>query len=140
MAELKTKPTSASVKAFLDAIPDAQQRKDCRVIARVMREATNARPKMWGPNIVGYGSYHYKYASGREADWFLAGFAPRKQALTVYIMAGFERYDTLLKKLGKHKTGGSCLYIKRLDDVDVSVLAKLVQASANHMAKHASAK
>ena len=135
MAELKTKPTPASVKAFLDAIPDDQQRKDCRAIARMMREATNARAKMWGPDIVGYGSYHYKYASGREGDWYLTGFSPRKQALTLYIMAGFKNYDALLKKLGKHKTGTSCLYIKRLDDVDVSVLAKLVKASAKHVAK-----
>ena len=134
MADLKTKPTTGSVKAFLDALPD-QQRKDCRVIARIMREATSARPKMWGPSIVGYGSYHYKYAPGREGDFFLAGFSPRKQALTLYIMAGFESYDALLKKLGKYKTGKSCLYIKRLDEVDVSVLAKLVKASAKHVAK-----
>ena len=134
MADLKTKPTTGSVKAFLDALPD-QQRKDCRVIARIMREATSARPKMWGPSIVGYGSYHYKYASGREGDFFLAGFSPRKQALTLYIMAGFESYAALLKKLGKYKTGKSCLYIKRLDEVDVSVLAKLVKASAKHVAK-----
>ncbi|MCZ6916442.1 MAG: DUF1801 domain-containing protein [Gemmatimonadetes bacterium] len=140
MAELKTKPARASVKAFLDAIPDDQQRKDCRVIARMMRDATSAQPKMWGSDIVGYGSYHYKYANGREADWFLAGFSPRKQALTLYIMAGFHNYGTLLKKLGKHKTGTSCLYIKRLDDVNASVLEKLITASTKHMAKQAKAR
>jgi hypothetical protein len=135
MAELKTQPTKSSVKGFLDAIPDAARRKDCRAIARIMRKATGKTPKMWGANIVGFGIYHYKYATGREGDWFLAGFSPRAQNLTLYIMAGFSRYDALLEKLGKFKTGKSCLYIKRLDDVDVDVLTDLVERSVEHVQK-----
>ncbi len=132
MAELKTKKTKASVSAFLNAIEDDQQRKDAKTIAKVMKEATGARPAMWGPNMVGFGQYHYKYASGREADWFLTGFSPRKQNLTVYIMDGFKARGALLKKLGKHKTGKSCLYVKRLADVDVDVLCRLIEASVAH--------
>ena len=98
-----------------------------------MKRAVGAEPKMWGPSIVGFGHYHYKYASGRENDWFLAGFSPRKQDLTLYIMAGFDRYDALMTKLGKHKTGKSCLYLKRLADVDVAVLEELISASVKHM-------
>ena len=100
-----------------------------------MKRATKANPKMWGPEIVGFGSYHYKYASGRDADWFLTGFAPRKQNLTLYIMSGFKKYNALLKKLGKHKTGKSCLYIKRLDDIDMDVLTQLIEDSVAHLRK-----
>ncbi len=135
MAELKTKPTKHSVKDFIDAIEDEQLRKDCRTVSRIMKRVTKANPKMWGPGIVGFGSYHYKYASGREADWFLAGFAPRKQNLTFYIMSGFKNYNALLKKLGKHKIGKSCLYIKRLDDVDMDVLTQLIDDSVAHLRK-----
>lgn len=127
MAELKTKPTKQSVKDFVDAIKDEQQRKDCRAVSRIMKRITKANPKMWGSGIVGFGSYHYKYASGREGDWFVVGFAPRKQNLTLYIMSGFKKYSALLKKLGEHKIGVSCLYVKRLDDVDMDVLTVLTE-------------
>ena len=135
MAELKTKKNRASVAAFLNAIEPAERRKDCKAIARMMKEATGARPAMWGESIVGYGSYHYQYASGREGDWFLTGFAPRKQALTLYIMAGFDQYDNLLEKLGKFKTGKSCLYIKKIEDIDLPALRDLVAQSVEHVAR-----
>lgn len=135
MAELKTKATEASVKDFLDAIPDERARKDCRAIAALMKKATGAAPKLWGPAIVGFGQYHYKYESGREGDWFLTGFSPRKQNLTLYIMAGFDRYDELMARLGKFKTGKSCLYVKRLADIDQKVLKELITASVKHMKK-----
>ena len=133
MAKLKTQKTNASVPAFLKSIADDDRRKDCQTLVRVMKRAVGAEPKMWGSSIVGFGHYHYKYASGRENDWFLAGFSPRKQDLTLYIMAGFDRYDALMTKLGKHKTGKSCLYLKRLADVDVAVLEELISASVKHM-------
>ncbi len=132
-AELKTKKTKASVKEFLDAIPDEARRKDCRVVAKMMKEATGAQPKMWGTSIVGFGTYHYKYASGREGDWPVAGFSPRKQALTLYIMSGFGGRDGLMERLGKYKTGKACLYIKRLSDVDLGVLRNLIQGSVKAM-------
>jgi hypothetical protein len=133
MAKLKTHRTNASVSAFLKGVADESRRKDCQTLVRIMKQAVGAEPRMWGTSIVGFGHYHYKYASGRENDWFLAGFSPRKQELTVYIMAGFDRYDALMAKLGKHKTGRSCLYIKRLADVDVAVLQELITASVKHM-------
>ena len=133
MAENKTKPTKVSVTAFLNAVEDRQKRADCRKVAAMMRRATGKRAKMWGSSIVGFGTYHYKYDSGREGDFILTGFSPRKQALTVYVMPGFSRYDALLKKLGKYKTGKSCLYIKRLADVDEGVLEKLIGESVKDM-------
>ena len=133
MAKLKTQKTNASVTAFLKSVADDERRKDCQTLVRIMKRAVGAEPKMWGSSIVGFGHYHYKYASGRENDWFLAGFSPRKQDLTLYIMAGFDRYDALMAKLGKHKTGKSCLYLKRLADVDVAVLEELISASVKHM-------
>ncbi len=135
MAKLKTTPSAKSVQAFLNTIADDERRQDCLTVMKIMKQATKAEPKMWGDSIVGFGSYHYKYASGREGDWFLTGFSPRKQALTLYIMSGFSRYDALLRKLGKYKTGKSCLYIKRLADVDLSVLKELIQGSVKHLAK-----
>ena len=135
MAELKTKQTSQSVEKFVSAVADEQRREDCRTVLRIMKEVTGEKPKMWGSSMVGFGSYHYKYASGREGDWFLTGFAPRKQDLTLYIMAGFSRYNELLRKLGKHKIGKSCLYIKQLDDVDIDVLTELVEQSVQHVAR-----
>ena len=134
MAELKTRKTNASVKSFLNSIADEQTLADCVTIAEIMEKATQAKPKMWGSSIVGFGSYHYVYASGREGDWMVTGFSPRKQALTIYIMAGFGQYDELLEKLGKVSTGKSCLYIKRLSDVHLPTLKKLISASARHMA------
>ena len=129
MAELKTRQNDASVTAFLAAIADPGLRADARKIAAMMRAATGSRPRMWGASIVGYGSYHYVYASGREGDWPIVGFSPRKQNISIYIMAGFAGSEKLLSRLGKHKTGKSCLYIKRLDDVDEAVLRKLVDGS-----------
>lgn len=133
MAELKTKRNAASVQAFLNTVENAQKRQDSFVILDLMREVTGAEPEMWGDSIVGFGSYHYKYASGRAADWPLTGFSPRKQNLTLYIMAGFEQYDELLRRLGKHTTGSACLYIKKLADIDLEVLRELVAQSVEHM-------
>jgi hypothetical protein len=134
-AELKTKPTGQKVEAFLDAIPDAERRRDCYTVLELMKQATRSEPRMWGPSIVGFGSYHYRYASGREGDWMLTGFSPRKRDLTLYIMTGFDQAGELLARLGKHSTGKSCLYIKRLADVDLPTLEKLIQRSIRHLAK-----
>lgn len=134
MTAMKTKPTKASVTAFLNGVDEAR-RADCRTLVRIMKRATGSSPTMWGPSIVGFGSYHYCYDSGREGDWFLVGFSPRKRDLTLYIMAGFSRYNALLATLGKHKTGRSCLYIKRLSDIDLDVLTELVQRSVDHVRK-----
>ena len=133
MAELKTKATAASVSDFLGAVDDDERRKDCRTVAKLMEKATGAKPKMWGPSIVGFGDHRYRYESGRELDWFLTGFSPRKRDLTLYIMPGFDRYDDLMASLGKHSTGKSCLYIKRLADVDMKVLERLITESVKHM-------
>lgn len=133
MAELKTKKNDASVEDFLNTIKDEQIRADCFEISKLMSQVTKAEPKMWGSSIVGFGQYHYKYASGRENDWMLVGFSPRKQNITLYIMAGFDRYDELLAQLGKFTTGKSCLYIKKLADVDKKVLKKLVTESVKVM-------
>lgn len=132
-AELKTKLNDASVEDFLNTVSDDQIRADCFEIAKIMKQVTKAEPKMWGSSIVGFGSYHYKGASGREGDWMLVGFSPRKQYLTLYIMAGFDRYDELMKKLGKFSTGKSCLYIKKLADVDKKVLKELISESVQFM-------
>ena len=129
MAELKTKKNNASVTEFLNSVEDEKRRKDAKSVLKMMKEVTGEKPKMWGPSIIGFGDYHYKYASGREGDWFKVGFSPRKNALTLYIMTGFSRYDELMGKLGKYKTGKGCLYIKRLEDVDGEVLRKLVEES-----------
>jgi hypothetical protein len=139
MADLVTKPTGADVATFLDSVEDPKRRQDAMALLEMMRRATGHEPRMWGPSIVGFGDYHYTYASGREGDWFLAGFSPRKQALTLYIVSGFEGYDALLERLGPHKTGKSCLYVKRLADVDGAVLEELVRRSAAHMAASSSA-
>jgi hypothetical protein len=129
MAELKTKETNASVSSFLNAIPDEQRRADAKVIVKMMQAATKAKPKIWGTNIVGFGTQHYKYASGREGDWFRTGFSPRKDRLTLYITSSFKQYPDLMEKLGKYKTGLSCLHIKKLSDVDQGVLKKLIVQS-----------
>jgi hypothetical protein len=133
MAEMKTKPRTASVDRFLNSIKDEEVRKDCRVLVDIMQRATKAKPEMWGTKIVGFGRYHYKYASGREGDWMLTAFAPRKQNITLYIMGGFDRYDELMSRLGKHSCGKSCLYIRRLADVHLPTLEKLVNASVKHL-------
>ena len=136
MAENKTQPTKLSVTAFINGIDDRQKRADARKVAAMMRKATGNRAVMWGASIVGYGQYHYKYASGREGDFLLTGFSPRKQALTVYILAGFSQFDSLMKSLGKYKTGKSCLYLKRLSDVDEKVLERLIMGSVKYMRKN----
>lgn len=135
MAELKTKVNKASVDKFLKGIKDERVRDDCYKILDIMQKATKSAPKMWGTSIIGFGSYHYKYVSGRESDWMLTGFSPRKQSLTLYIMPGFDEYHSLLKDLGKHTTGKSCLYIKKLEDVDTKVLKQLVIKSVKKMKK-----
>ena len=130
MAEAKTKPTNESVKGFLNKVPDAARREDCFAIAKIMEEITGEKPRMWGPSIVGFGSYHYKYASGHEGDWPMIAFSPRKQDLTLYLtLNGYDKYGALMDQLGKHKTGKSCLYIKRLSDIHVPTLKKLIKAS-----------
>ena len=136
MAEIKTKPTKESVTAFLNKIPDAQRREDCFVLATLMEEITGSKPKMWGPSIVGFGSFHYKYDSGREGDWLVTGFSPRKQDLTVYVMMGFEKHAALMKELGKHRHAKSCLYIKRLSDIHLPTLKKLLKASLKDLAAY----
>ena len=133
MAELKTKINDADVEAFLNGIEDEKRRKDSFAVLELMKKITKAEPKMWGASIVGFGNYHYKYQSGREGDWFVSGFSPRKQNLTFYIMSGFSRYDELLAKLGKHKTGKSCLHINKLEDVDLDVLADMIEISARNV-------
>ena len=133
MSELKTQPNDASVEAFLNTVEDAQKRQDCLTLVELMRQATNAEPIMWGSAIVGFGRYRYQSASGRSGEWFLTGFSPRKQNLTLYILAGFERYDELLARLGKYKTSKSCLYVKRLQDVDLPTLKTLIEQSVEHM-------
>ena len=129
MAEQKMKPNDQSVTAFLDKIPDATRREECYELLGLMKRVTNTEPKLWGNGLVGFGEYHYKYASGHEGDCFVAGFASRKTALTLYITAGVERFPKLLEKLGKHKAGKGCLYIKKLDDVNLAVLEDLVSKS-----------
>lgn len=133
MAELKTKINDSSVKEFLDSVEGESKRNDSYQVLEIMKEITGEEPRMWGISIVGFGSYHYKYESGREGDWFVAGFSPRKQAITLYIMSGFSKYDELMSKLGKYKTGKSCLYIKKLSDVDEEVLRKLITTSVNYV-------
>jgi hypothetical protein len=126
MAELKTKVNDASVTTFLDSITDEAKRKDSYLLLEMMQKATQDEAKMWGDSIVGFGDYHYVGKSGREGDWFLAGLSPRKQNLTLYVLGGWERHDALRAKLGKHSLGKGCLYIKRLNDVDMSILNELI--------------
>jgi len=135
MAELKTKSNDGDVSAFLNAVQDEQKRKDSFVILEKMKKITKAEPKMWGTNIIGFGTYHYKYDSGREGDWFLTGFSPRKQNLTLYIMSGFDRKEEDLARLGKHKSGKGCLYIKKLSDIDSAILDKLITGSVEDLRK-----
>ena len=134
-AELKTKVNEASVEQFLKSVDDEQTRKDCYEVLKIMKQVTKEEPKMWGTSIVGFGSYHYVGKSGREGDWMLIGFSPRKQNLTLYLMGGFDTHADLLKKLGKYKTSVGCLYIKKLDDVDKKVLKELVTETVKTMKK-----
>lgn len=134
-AELKTKVNDASVADFLSSVADEQKQKDSFEILKIMQQITKEEPKMWGPSIVGFGSYHYKYESGREGDWMQIGFSPRKQNITLYLIPGSERYQELMNKLGKYSTGKSCLYVKRLSDVNVDVLKELITESLKVMKK-----
>ena len=134
MTELKTQKNDASVEEFLNGVSDERKREDSFAILDLMREITGDEPAMWGTSIIGFGSYRYKYASGQDGEWFLTGFSPRKQNLTLYIMSGFDDYDSLLSGLGKHKTGKSCLYINKLDDVDLPTLRELIEQSVAHVA------
>lgn len=133
--ELKTKKNEASVEDFIAAVEPEQKRQDSETLLKLMRNITGDEGAMWGGSIVGFGKYSYKYASGHSGEWFVTGFSPRKQNMTLYIMSGFDRYDELLSKLGKHTTGKSCLYIKRLSDVDENVLKELVTESVDWMKK-----
>ena len=129
MAELKTKSSNESVTEFLDNLGDSKRKEDCKIIMEVMENVTGEKPRMWGSSIVGFGTYHYKYPSGHEGDWFKTGFSPRKQNLTLYIMSGFEEYDNLMSKLGKYKNGKSCIYIKQIEDIDLEILKQLIAES-----------
>ncbi len=133
MAENKTKPTNASVRDFIAQIESEQKRKDTQVLIELFEKITGAKAVLWGPSIIGFGQYHYKYESGREGDFMLVGFSPRKANLSLYIMAGFSKYDHYLEKLGKFKRSKACLYIKRLSDIDFSVLSDLVEDSVKTM-------
>lgn len=137
---LKTQRNDTSVKAFLDAVPDEQRRRDAHAVAAIMKEITGQKAAMWGDSMVGFGSYHYRYDSGQEGDWPLVAFAPRKDNLTLYIMPGFREYGELLGKLGKHKKGVSCLYLKSLDDVHLPTLKALVRRSVAHMKRKVKAR
>ena len=134
-AENKTKATRQSVDAFINSIEDKDKRADGKKVAAIMQKVTGSKAAMWGSSIVGYGQYHYKYDSGREGDLMLVGFSPRKQALTIYIIAGFRQFESLMKKLGKFKSGKSCLYIKRLSDIDEKVLEQLIAESVKYVRK-----
>lgn len=135
MAQLKTQPNNQNVETYLNSIEPQQRQEDCFTILKLMQEVTGETPQMWGSSIIGFGRYHYKYASGREGDWFVTGFASRSKNITLYIMADFDDYDELMRKLGKHTTGKSCLYIKKLEDVDQDVLRELVKQSVDYMAE-----
>jgi hypothetical protein len=132
-SQLKTQRNRSSVKAFLAGVADERKRRDAMAVSEIMQAITGEKPAMWGTSMVGFGSYHYKYDSGQEGDWPLVGFSPRKDSLTLYIVPGFKEYGELLRKLGKHKTGVSCLYIKSLEDIHVPTLKTLVRESVKHM-------
>ena len=132
-SQLKTQRNRSSVKAFLAGVADDRKRRDAMAVSEIMQDITGEEPAMWGTSMVGFGSYHYRYNSGQEGDWPLVGFSPRKDSLTLYIMPGFKEYGELLGKLGKHKTGVSCLYIKSLEDIHVPTLKTLVRESVKHM-------
>jgi hypothetical protein len=137
MAEIKTKKSMASVAGFIDSVPDERKRKDAKQLLKIFKEVTGMKPVMWGTSIIGYGSYHYKSErSAQEGDWPLTGFSPRKANLTVYIMPGFKQYNALLKKLGPHKiSGGSCIYINKLEAIHIPTLKAIIKSSVREMKK-----
>jgi len=134
MAELKTKPTKASVSGFLNKVSDKARREDCLKVLRIMKDVTGEEPEMWGDSIVGFGRYRYESEAGRKGEWMITGFSPRKGDLTLYLMSGFEPVADLMARLGKHKTGKSCLYLKKLEDVDLKILRKIVEKAVKGMA------
>ena len=133
MSELKTKRNRKSVKKFLNSVENERRRSDAFQVLSLMEDVTGAKPEMWGDSIIGFGTYTYRYKDGREMDWFLAGFSPRKASLTLYIMCDSDRFQKLLGKLGKHKTSRACLYINRLEDVDMKVLRRLTEESISYL-------
>jgi len=133
MAELKTRENDASVEDFLATIDDDTKRADAETVCRLMAGVTGEEPRMWGTAIVGFGRYRYEYSSGRTGEWHIVGFSPRKRNLTLYIMPGFSAYEKLMARLGKHKTGKSCLYVNKLADIELDVLKELVTRSVEHM-------
>ena len=135
MAELKTKKTEQDVEDFLNSVEHDKRREDSFTVMELMKEVTGEAPKMWGSSIIGFGDYHYKYESGRENDWFLTGFSPRKNALTLYITGGFDNYGNLLGDLGKFKTGKSCIYVNKIEDINLDTLRQLVAQSVEHVAQ-----
>ena len=135
MAELKTQPTSKSARAFVKSVADTDRRADCRTLLAFMSKLTGKKATMWGDKIIGFGRYHYRYKSGHSGSWFVTGFSPRKRDLTIYIMLGFDRYPELMSKLGRFRTGKSCLYLRSLDDVDLDVLESLIAASVADLAE-----
>ena len=136
MAELKTKKNKSSVSEFLNKNCDSNRLKECQKISKMMKDVTKSNPKMWGSSIIGFGDYHYKYKSGREGDWFVMGFSPRKQALSIYLTCDLDKYEKELKKLGIFKRGRGCLYVKKLEDVDLKVLKKLMIMSNKEIDKY----
>lgn len=132
---MKTRPNDQNVQAFLNKVESEPQKQDSYALLEMMQEISGEPPKMWGDSIIGFGSYHYQYASGREGDWFLAGFSPRKKSISLYIMSGFSEFDQLLEELGKHKKGKSCLYINKLADVNETVLHELIRRSVEAVEK-----
>lgn len=135
MSDLKTKQNDNDIMEFLNGIDNEERKNDCFKLLGLFRQWTGEPPKMWGPSMIGFGGYHYKYDSEREGDWFLTGFSPRKQNLVIYITAGFKEYDEIMRELGKYKTGSSCLYVKKLSDIDSDKLKMLVQKSVALMKK-----
>jgi hypothetical protein len=138
MPELKTKPTSQKVESFLKTISDSQRRADSKTLLNLMKKCTNTEGQMWGTSIIGFGNYPYKDQTENGKSWFLIGFSPRKQTLTLYFTTGFSRYEDLMQKLGKHKTGKSCLHIKKLKDIDLNILEELIQESLKLIERNAS--
>jgi hypothetical protein len=135
MAELKTKQNTGSVENFLDTVEDEVKRKDCKVLLDIMKEVTKEEPKMWGDSIIGFGTYHYKSKSGQEGDWFITGFSPRKGNISIYLMHGHEGYEELFDKLGKHKMGKGCLYLKSLNDINMKILKDIIKRSVRDIQK-----
>jgi hypothetical protein len=133
MAEMMTKENNASVSAFLDSVENEVRSRDCKNLLKLMKQITGSPARMWGDSIVGFGHYHYRYKSGREGDWFVTGFSPRKQDLTIYIMPGFSDFNDQLSRLGKHRTSVSCLYLKKLEDVDMNILSRIISDSYQKM-------